>query len=263
MSGDMPPTSTEFTLTTFNALLKGFETSAMDKQWKLWETRVCVSSEKLKARASDIILWNEVNAEMMAHFRAQGVFHEFAIGKKGRAGGHHMQCAVSWNPGVFELEGTSEPLVYRNRCLFCRMKHLPSAKTLLIVSVHLAAGENDEMEDMRVDQVHRILRAAFSYVPRVDGCILAGDLNSDPRLSHMYTEKVHTLLTTNDSIPFHNISGFAAATYNGWDELTFDYVYCNGLQRTHPPRVDEMPRKAPNRNQGSDHTPVTVRVQIV
>lgn len=243
--------TSELVITTFNALLDGFEEVANSP----WSTRRAKCATKLKSRNSDIILWNEVNASMMEDMRAAGVLTRYIIGDKGSSSGIPMQCAMSWHGSGIEILNIEEPLTTRQRCLVVTARI--AERTVVLVATHLTAGESDEREEARIDQMRHIIEHLRDI--EADAFVIAGDFNSDTSLAHMYTSRLHNYLGDEG---FTNLTGFRT-TYHGWGPCQFDYIYGLGLCATGAPVVDPMPSRAPNADQGSDHTPVTVGLDFV
>lgn len=239
-----------FIVTTFNALLDGFEDSG-DR----WVDRRDLSARKLKSRNSDIILWNEVQPHMMEYMKTEGVFPNYIIGNRGLSSDNPMQCAISFRNGI-EILNIEEPLPFGKRCLVVTTQ-FEDERTVVFVAVHLKAGESQKSEEVRIKEMERILDHLES-MPPADAFVVAGDFNSDPKLKSYYNSQLHDYLNTRN---FTNLTGFHT-TYHGWGPCQFDYVYGLGLRKTGAPIVDSMPLRAPNATQGSDHTPVTIGLKF-
>lgn len=237
--------------TTFNALLIGFEDGYVQQEWEEWSMRRRNIVSSLWSRDSDIILWNEVTPYMMNQIKSQKLFSDYVIGTKGKASGQPMQCAMSWK-NVKKINKIWEPLPQGHRCLFVKFQH--NNRSLLFVSAHLKAGEEDDSEDIRLIQMQHIVNEV-NKTADVDACVIAGDFNSDPNLG--YVDKVHSYLTKQG---FANLSGFNV-TYHGWGPCQFDYIYAQGCTASDL-KVDNMSNQAPNKTQGSDHTPVTLTLHF-
>jgi hypothetical protein len=124
-----------------------------------------------------------------------------------------------------------------------------------VQAVHLKAGENQANEDKRYTQLRRVLEQSKPASVQ----ILAGDLNTTQQLSSYYTGRVLPMLREKKWL---DVSG-AQDTYNGWKRLKFDYIHVKpDTVRSGELRVDVLPKPGPNEKQGSDHTPVTVTLDL-
>jgi len=131
------------------------------------------------------------------------------------------------------------------------LQHTLTGKTIWVISVHLSAGETNERETFRLKQL-KAINERIKQLPEANAYLLAGDMNSDPKLKYMYQEQIHSYLGNKY---WTNISGFNS-TYYGWAKLTFDYIYTKGLSHNRI-IIERLIEPGPNKNQGSDHTAVT------
>jgi hypothetical protein len=249
--------NSNFVVSTYNVLLDGFEGDLMnyvdDKSYLNWSVRHPIICKSLRKLNSDVLMLNEVNEVMVKKIVSELEIKNYTIGKLGRSCGRPMECAIVWNSNKFVLEKTIEPLAYKQRCLMVLLRHIESNKTVWFISTHLYAGESVSNELDRLNQVKMIM-SNLNKLDSSDAYVLGGDLNSDPNYPHYYGGKshIHSYL---EQIDWENSSG-VKPTYFGWNRLSFDYLYSKGLE-TNGVIIDNLTKAGPNKQQGSDHTPVS------
>ena len=222
-----------------------FGQHAVKKENLCWSKRVTRIAANLKKHAvPDILLLQEVSPGMLASLRASlGVEYTGVQSAYGCCGDGNGHAHVLWKPSAF----TKGEVVCGNRYCLVQLTHNATNVSYMFVSVHLRQpGQGGEAAVHELKQLVQLHRKSNGRVRRV---ILGGDFN----------------VNNNVFAPMlQNISGNENTFYN--DEVDkFDWIVASGDVVAGKAMVNAIRQEEgrwPNEVEGSDHTCVTVFIDV-
>ena len=272
-----------FSLTTYNLLRDGFESHSPSKlgQVKRWYERKIHIRNALYRANSDIFCLQEIDDKngMLSSLHLDNMFskqYKSVITRFGESHGKPCQSAIVYNAEMFQVVPPAYEFAKKMRFIVSTFLHRESETKFCIVSVDCKNGQNESKEAARVKEFETLFRhISGEDYKDIDVYLICGSFNSDSQLAsrthgnYTFKNEVHSKLESNK---FENISG-NNITYNGWNPCTFDYVYlkdskalCNSMvsitkvKHSIESKNAETPLPNLEKEQGSDHIPVTLKL---
>ena len=251
-----------FQVTTYNILTgdnKGISDYEMETTQIPWLKRRDLVVNALKG--SQVVMLNEATTDQYNYIKRK--LQNMKIGCKKKKLQSDDGSVVLYDKTVFEKKDDfSDFLIDGNRqvVVAARLKHLSSSQEIVFVSLHLKSGYGDT-EKRRINEFSAAIEKInikWNDLDRVP-VVVAGDLNSDynadySRLVEYFVPRINKPLLRNAAA---DVKLQEKPTYYFWHESTFDYILISPQLQVLNMKTEEVGDRAPNKDQGSDHFPVT------
>jgi len=240
-----------------------FKTESKYKTWGLGREKLIKSA----IHGKDLGVLVECVEDTLPYLLDSNISYEFF---KKNGGGEIDGSAIIYNNELFDVTDVyKSPIFIPHSQVVLRVnfKSKLSGKKFIVVALHLKSGERQDMEDRRLKEMEKALKLSLKGIDKTIPVIISGDFNT----CAMTAKNWHYPFTQTALNPLLK-KGFkmiplklGQITYKYWQESVFDYVFIRGnISFTGNLESGESKgtEKAPNQKQGSDHFPVTVKLNL-
>ena len=240
-----------------------FKTESKYKTWGLGREKLIKSA----IHGKDLGVLVECVEDNLPYLLDSNMSYEF-FKKNGE--GEIDGSAIIYNNKLFDVTDVYKSAIFMPHTqvvLRVNFKSKLTSKEFIVIALHLKSGESQYMEDRRFEEMKKALNLSLKGIDKTIPVIISGDFNTCAKTAKNW----HYPFTQTALAPLLK-KGFkmiplkpGQITYKYWQESVFDYVFIRGnISFTGDLNSGESKgtEKAPNQKQGSDHFPVTVKLNL-
>lgn len=182
--------------------------------------------------------------------------HEFVYRVKDKGGAGNMGTAIAWNKSIFTKDSdlAQNIGIGFQQIVAAKLTHKNTKKSIIVVALHLKAGnssENEKTRDKQLKAIEHIINKKWSdkNLP----VILLGDFNSNRYNSSNYIYK--NLLHQGYTDPFASLPEHETYTMSQGGKHTLDYILFKSKKKLEAKNARVL-SDIPNIRNTSDHLPI-------